>query len=153
VGQEQRAAREQARAERALKRSRPIYFVYLLLDGDLPFYVGCSNSNNRLAGHLYEAQNGLPSPQNPKNTVIRRILGEGRKLAWRKIAEGLTRAEALKLEDETILASHRSGAYAPLVNKLGRSETALLRDRIAVLEIENEQLRSALAQRDARAAA
>jgi len=35
--------------------------------------------------------------------IIRRILAEGRKLEWRKIAEGLTRPEALTLEAEMIV--------------------------------------------------
>ena len=107
-----------------------MYFVYLLLDGDHPFYVGCSKNDGRLAGHLYEAQNGVGGQQ--KNEIILQMLAAERVLKWQKIAEGLTYAEARKLESETILRRHLDGK--PLANRLGRSETAVLRRRIAELE-------------------
>jgi hypothetical protein len=108
----------------------PVYFVFLLLDREQPFYVGSTRSNTRLDAHLRVARYGHPGR---KNDIIRRILAEGRELQWRKIAEGLTRDDALKLEGEAILASHREGG--PLTNKRGPiSEVKLLRDKVAVLE-------------------
>ena len=78
--------------------ARPIHFVYLLLDAGEPFYVGYSRSDMRLAGHVAKARTGTGA----KNMIIRRILAEGRKLEWRKVAEGLTRPDALALEAEMI---------------------------------------------------
>lgn len=43
----------------------------------------------------------------------------GHELKWRKVAEGLTRAEALRLEHKTILDLLRDGK--PLANMLHRS--------------------------------
>jgi hypothetical protein len=127
-----------AKRERAeQKRASPIFFVYQLLDGDRPFYVGCTSSDTRLKSHLIEASRGTGGKD--KNAVILRILSEGRQLKWRKIAEGLTHDQALKIEAQTILKMLRGPD--PIANKLLRTEMALLKDRIAVLEKENEQLR------------
>jgi hypothetical protein len=77
------------------------HFVYLLLDEGKPFYVGRSNSDYRLHGHVYEALHDKEGKA--KNEIIRRILADGGRLCWRKVAEGLTKAEACKLEQETML--------------------------------------------------
>ena len=101
--QEIARANKERRAEWASRWRRPIYFVYLLLDGDRPFYVGQSCRNDRLGQHVRHARAGKGSAV--KNAIIRGILDRGQKLDWRKVAEGLTLPEALEFEAGMILKS------------------------------------------------
>jgi hypothetical protein len=132
--------------EREAKQASLIYFVYMLLDEDRPFYVGCSSRDNRLAEHVTNAgRPGKPTEYRRKDTIIKQMIHNGRELKWRKIAEGLTHNEALRLERKTILDLRRSGVS--FANKVHSSELASLKDRIVGLKLKNDQLRSKLKER------
>lgn len=134
---------------RRRQQHEPLYFVYVLLDGDVPFYVGSSNTisgDRRLREHVRDGENtyaGKVASKNRKRQIIRRMLAEGRTLQWRKIAEGLTCDQARELERETIMRLHiRNGGT--VVNMITTAETTMLRKRIAELEEENQRLRQQL---------
>jgi hypothetical protein len=117
-------------------------FVYLLLDGDKPFYVGCSKRNDRLNGHLQEARYNRGGKA--KNEIIRHMLAKGQSLQ-RKIAEGLTRDQALALERETMLKFHiTNGGTVINPHGLGSKKVRALKARIIELEAENWNLRQKL---------
>jgi hypothetical protein len=80
------------------------YYVYCLDDeyGE-PFYVGCSNSEQRYSNHLKFAKSALArNVQIDKNKIILRMRDAGLEPGFYKIADGLTQDEGYALERETI---------------------------------------------------
>lgn len=110
--------------------SKP-YFVYLLLNNDKPFYAGVSSRDARLVDHLKFRDAKTNGFYQEKDQIILEMLREGRELTWQKIAEGLERTEALKLEKTTIMDFLIRGE--PLTNMMGQSEVPVLR-RTVVLQ-------------------
>lgn len=86
--------------EAALKRKRVrrIFSVYVLFDGDRPFYVGqTSHSATRLSGHMCHARSGVGGVA---GKAIRKRLEKGREPILHVIRGGMTYFEALECERE-----------------------------------------------------
>lgn len=88
------------------------WYVYILYreDGVTPFYVGLGTKCRWL-----EHERKAPTEVSHKAAIIRQILAKFIKVPKRKIATGLTRAEAIALEVKTIAEIGRE-PKGPLVN-------------------------------------
>lgn len=97
------------------------HYVYVLYheDGQTPFYVGLG-SGDRWAHHERMTRQGK---QSPKDSVIRAMLDRGIAVPKRKVAEGLTRMEAIRMEIDLISSIGRS-PNGPLTNRTAGGEGA-----------------------------
>jgi hypothetical protein len=125
---------ESMRRQRRERDAAPIHFVYVLLDDDRPFYVGHTRQEQQLNQHILEARKRIGL--HPKNETIRRILAEGRKPGWRKIAEGLSKAEALLIEAQASLPQSRPATIEELQARVAELEEELAAARARIAELE-----------------
>jgi hypothetical protein len=95
------------------------YYVYVLYRQNeiTPFYIG-KGRGRRWNAHTYERKNTY------RRNIIRQMQSYGLQVPKRKIAEGLTNADACAMERELIAFVGRRHEGGPLVNMTGGGEGA-----------------------------
>ena len=96
-----------------------IHYVYILSrENGTPFYVGLGKGK-RMYQHEYDCL--YRNPESHKNRIIREMKSRGVVVPKRKIAEGLSRTDAIALEIATIAEIGRE-PNGPLVNATSGGE-------------------------------
>lgn len=90
------------------------FYVYLLFDGDVPFYVG-KGSGTRMYNHYKQATQ--TNKRHPVLDKIRQMLRADKKIRYEKIFESDDSAEAYLIEIKTISSiGRRNLGTGPLLN-------------------------------------